>query len=357
MKSALLLFGSTLAVWGGLPPAAQAQTTRDKVTLLNEDNGSRVRVVCTVLSYTGEYIRFQTRDEGPTTIKSSSEVISIETAQVQAHAEGLEKFAAGDTEAAVKLFEEALKQEPRDWVRRDILAMLVKCALRQNNYAQAGERFLMIYDSDKTTLHFNHIPLVWTTSPPDAQLKAAALQWQERKTPAAKLLAASGLLFDPKYQSSAAIDLRQFHTNADPRIRHLAIAQLWRLDLQSGKVESQTLDRWQDMVRAMPPKLRGGAYFVIGEGRRQRRQYDRAAASLLWVPLVFDHDYQLSALACLDAAESLKAIGQQTEAVMLYREVAERYGRSSYALDARQMLESLRSTPSSSISIESSQTP
>ena len=134
-----------------------------------------------------------------------------------------------------------------------------------------------------------------------------------------------------------------------PRVRHLAIAQLWRLNLQTGPVESRTLDRWQDMLRPMPPKLRGGAYFVIGEGRRQRRQYDRAAASLLWVPLVFDHDYQLSALASLDAADSLKAIGQQTEAITLYREVTERYGQSSYAQDARQMLETLKPKPSINI--------
>ena len=340
-----------------MPLFAQAQTVRDKVTLLNQDSGSRVRVVCTVLSYTGEYLRFQTRDDGPTTIKSSSEVISIETPQVQSHAEGLQKFASGDTQAAATLFEEALKQEPRDWVRRDILAMLVKCALRKNNSAQAGDRFLMIYDSDKTTLHFNQIPLLWTTSPPSPQLKAAALGWLERNSPPAKLLAASALLFDPKYQSSAALDLRQLKTNADPRVRHLAIAQLWRLDLQTGQVESGTLDRWQDMLRAMPPKLRGGAYFVIGEGRRQRRQYDRAAASLLWVPLVFNYDYQLSALACLDAAESLNAIGQRTEAVTLYREVIRRYGQSSYAQDARQVLETLRPPSSSSTSIKSPKTP
>ena len=183
MRHSLLVLSSVIAIWGEFVPIRPAQTVRDKVTLLNEGNGSRVRVVCTVLSYTGEYLRFQMRDDGPTTVKSSSEVISIETPQVQSHAEALQKFASGDTKAAAELFEDALKQEPRDWVRRDILAMLVKCALRQDNYAQAGDRFLMIYGSDKTTLHFNHIPLLWTTSPPSSQLKAAALQWMERNTP------------------------------------------------------------------------------------------------------------------------------------------------------------------------------
>ncbi len=328
-------------MWGLVPSLVCGQSVRDKLTLLKEEDGSRVRILCTILDHTGEHIRYRVRDDGPVTIKPSSQVISIETSQTRKHTEALEKFAAGDTKEAIRLFEEALGQDSRDWVRRDILAMLVKSALRQNNYAQAGARFLMIYASDSTTHYFKNIPLLWMTAAPDPQLKNAAMQWMNKASPAAKLLAASALLFDAKYQSSAKLDLQQLRSHPDPRVRYLAIAQLWRLELPDRKIDNITLGGWQDTIRNIPAELRGGPYYLLGEGRRQRRQYDRAAVALLWVPLVYDSDYQLSASACLNAADALNAIGQRDEALALYREILVRYKQSSRAQEAAQMLQSL----------------
>jgi TolA-binding protein len=330
-----------LMLWGSFADPAGAQSLRDRVTLLKEEDGSRVRVMCTVLDHTGEFLRYQVRDDGPTTVKPSSQVISIETSQTAKHIQALEKFAEGDTKEATRLFEEALSQDPREWVRRDILAMLVQCALRQSNYTQAGERFLMIYASDKTTHHMKSIPLLWTTLAPDAQHKNAALQWMDRGSPAAKLLSGSALLFDPKYQSSAKLDLQQLRSHPDSRLRYLAMAQLWRLELPARKIDGPTLNGWQDTIRSMPGDVRGGAYFLLGEGRKQSRQYDRAAVAYLWVPMVYHHDYQLAALASLNAADSLNAVGQREEAISLYREITARYGQSSYAQDAAQILKSL----------------
>lgn len=323
--------------WCCFAPTAWAQS-RDKVTLLDEKTGSRTRLLCTVVDHTGQFLKYRIRDDSPITVKPSAQVISIETPQTRPHIEALEKYAAGETKEATRLFEQALKQEPRGWVRRDILAMLVRCALRENNRAQAGDRFLLIYSSDKTTQHFKSMPLLWTTAPPTPALHSAAMNWMTQNTPAAKLLAASALLFDPKYQRSAKLDLAGLRSNTDESIRTLAIAQLWRLELPDGKVASATIEAWKDGIGNMPKELRGGPYFVLGESRRQRREYDLAAVSLLWVPLIYDHDYQLSALASLNAADSLKAIGQEEEAAALYREVVLRYGQSSYAQDAAQLL-------------------
>lgn len=321
---------------------AWGQSVRDKVTLLDRKTGSRTRVLCTVTDHTGEFIRYRVRDDGPVTVKPSSEVVSIETPQTQTHIKALENYAAGNTKEAVSLFEAAMKQEFRDWVRRDILAMLVKCALRQDNSAQAGNRFLILYQSDRTTHHFKSIPLLWKTSPPNAELRTAALNWMNQSTPAAKLLSASALLFDPKYQGSAKLDLQQLRSHTDTRVRNLALTQLWRLELPDRQVDAPMLDAWQDTIHSMPKELRGGPYFLLGEGRRLRREHDRAAIALLWVPLVYDHDYQISALACLNAADSLQAIGQRDEATALYHEVVVRYGQSSYAQDAAQILKTLQ---------------
>lgn len=342
MKHFLTTAFGFLTLWCCLAPNAWAQSVRDKVTLLDEKTGSRTRVLCTVIDHTGEFIRYRVRDDAPVTVKPSSQVISIETPQTATHIKALENYAAGNTKQAVVLFEQALTEEYRDWVRRDILAMLVKCALRQDDYAQAGNRFLILYQSDRTTQYFKSIPLMWKTSAPTAELKTSALNWMNQSTPAAKLLAASALLFDPKYQGSAKLDLQQLRSHTDERVRNLALTQLWRLELPDRKVDAATLDAWQDKIHSMPKELRGGPYFVLGEGRRLRREYDRAAMALLWVPLVYDHDYQISALACLNAADSLKAIGQEDEAMALYHEVAVRYGQSTYAQDAAQILKALQ---------------
>jgi hypothetical protein len=69
--------------------------------------------------------------------------------------------------------------------------------------------------------------------------------------------------------------------------------------------------------------------------------------AFLWVPLVYDHDYQLSALASLNAADALNAIGQREEALAVYREIVVRYRQSSYAQDAAQILKSLEIDPAS----------
>lgn len=335
---------SFLLAWGLFSPSAWAQPVRDKVTLLKEEDGSRTRVVCDVVDHTGEFIRYRLREDGPVTIKPSSQVVSIETSQTPNHIQGLAKFASGDTKEAIRLLETALGQDGREWVRRDILAMLVKCALRQNSSAQAGERFLMIYGSDSTTHHFKSIPLLWTNAAPDPSLKSVAVQWQTRNSAPAKLLSASALLFDPAYQSAAKLELQQLRSHSDPRVRYLAICQLWRLELMDQKVDDATLAGWQDVIRSMPEDLRGGPYFLLGEGHRYRRHYDRAAVAYLWVPLVHDQDYQLAARACLSAADSLVAIGQREEAMTLYREVIGRYKQSSFAQDAAQALEDLKSS-------------
>ena len=348
MKSLRRIWPGLVLVFLPLALPAFAQPGRDQLTLLNEETGSRVRIACTIVNYTGEFVRYRIREDGPVSVKASSRVIAIDTPQTRPHVDGLIQWAGGNVSQAIPLFEKALEQESREWVRRDLLAMLVRCALRQDDPAQAGRRFLMLYQSDQTTRYFSLIPLLWTTSPPSDALKTEAMQWMAGSSPAETLLAASALLFDPKHQSSAAVDLRRLGVNSDGRVRELAKAQLWRLDLQRGKLDNATLTLWEDSLRSMPDDLRGGAHFVLGEARKRRRQYDQAAASLLWVPLVYNDDYQLAALACLDAAECLRAIGQRTEAATLYREVTLRYRDSRYAQDAAQILKSLSDAPAES---------
>jgi len=73
----------------------------------------------------------------------------------------------------------------------------------------------------------------------------------------------------------------------------------------------------------------------------RRREYERAATALLWVPLVYDHNHLLSSRACLEAADALLQFGQKTEAITLYREVKGRFAETPYAQEAASVLKEL----------------
>ena len=60
------------------------------------------------------------------------DVVGISTNYLPAHAEGRKLLAAGDATAAQKLLESAYDDESRDWVRREILSLLVGIAVLAN---------------------------------------------------------------------------------------------------------------------------------------------------------------------------------------------------------------------------------
>jgi TolA-binding protein len=77
---------------------------------------------------------------------------------------------------------------------------------------------------------------------------------------------------------------------------------------------------------------------VLGRGYTALQEHDRAAVCFLWLPLVDDHDTHLAARACVNAADSLKRIGQTAQAASLYREVRVRYAATPLAAEAAELL-------------------
>src|SRR5690606_7333131 len=133
----------------------------------------------------------------------------------------------------------------------------------------------------------------------------AALEWRAERGDVASLLTASALLKDAELGAAAEDVLRQLVSAVDRRISFLAQAQLWRKRLvDGGEFIPEELERWQSRIDGMPAELRGGPWYLLGQARRQRREHDRAATALLWLPLVYDDDHHLAARACFDAADS-----------------------------------------------------
>ena len=306
--------------------AAQAQRgePQDRVVLLFEDTGSRVAMTCTVVEYTGRSITVQAGPGLPERVYPASQVLSVETPQTRSHIDGLTHFARGEFDLARERLEAAMAEETRGWVRREILAQLVRCALRQGDRSSAASRFILLAASDPDTHYFRLIPLQWRDQPSQT-LVDEARHWRAQSGEVPRLIAASVLLGDSRLRETAAADLRELRVKGSAPVRHLAQAQLWRLDLNSPQLDPQDLDRWEADLHRMPESLRAGPSYILGWAALQLRQYDRAAVALLWLPLVADHDHHLAADSGLKAAEALSSAGQRTQAANLCREFLERF--------------------------------
>ena len=91
-------------------------------------------------------------------------------------------------------------------------------------------------------------------------------------------------------------------------------------------------------IDELPSDLRAGPCYLLGRAYALRHDHELAAATLLWLPLVDDHDYRLAARACLEAGLSLGQIGQHAEAFALFHEVTRRFAGTAFADQAQELL-------------------
>jgi TolA-binding protein len=96
--------------------------------------------------------------------------------------------------------------------------------------------------------------------------------------------------------------------------------------------------QWQRRIDELPEELRAGPSYLLGRAYAMRHDYELAAATLLWLPLMDDHDFRLAARACLEAGAALEKIGQRAEARTLFQEVTDRFADTSSADEARALL-------------------
>jgi tetratricopeptide (TPR) repeat protein len=314
---------------------AQAQ---DKVILQRTSLSARVTVSGLVENYTGTEITIRTETDEPPKTFPSADVVEIQTAQTDSHTRGLKLLAEGQVEQAVRELDVAVKKEPRTWVRREILAALVRCGLRRGDYATAGARFLALVKSDPTTRHFRVIPLVWAPQAIAPDARREAVTWMNGRVEAGRLIGASLLYDDREMRKEARSVIKELSTSADDRVRVLAQMQARREEALAGSPGRMQTAQWQQRIDEMPEDLRAGPYFLLGRVYAARHDYELAAATLLWLPLVDDHDFRLAARACLEAGVALDRIGQHTEARTLYREVTVRFADSPFADEAADLL-------------------
>lgn len=311
----------------------------DLVTIQKTGSVGKQIIRCTILDYDANSIRILTPDVAAGGRYPSDEVTQVKTRQTAPHREAIELMRRGEIAAAGKKLDEAIKQESRPWVRREILAQHVRADLWNGNYVAAAIHFQAIVGSNAETRHYNLIPLVWSNRVVrESQLEPAyQLLGSEREV--TRLCGASILLEHPSFGTLARNEMAELKRSSDPRVGDLAEAQLWRLKVRDREITVYDLPRWTQHIQSMPAELRGGPYFVLGEGYLIKLLREDGALKLLRVPILYDHDRQLAALATLDAATALQQHGRSRDAFALYRELAANYRDTPPAAEARSLLE------------------
>ena len=338
MKCTFLIMILTAATLSGFTSSAAAQ---DKIEVRPDHHVGQATLPCTILDFTQSEIKVKLLPSGTVRTYPGSEIVKVHTPQTESHQRGLEQMHQGKYDKATQSFSEALNIENRTWVRREILAQLIKAALFQGDILKAALRFQTMVEHEPDARYFELIPLDWSISESLSPARSAARSWLTDPNEVRQLLGASILLTAPDFAAQSEATLRSLATSTNRNIQQLARAQLWRLRLRAGDISLLELQRWERNLKLIPEHLRGGPCYLLGAGYAQLDRHGQAAAWYLWVPLGYAANPQLSADASLKAADSLKAMGQSANALRLYQETVARYPTTAARQMAEQMINQL----------------
>jgi hypothetical protein len=296
----------------------------DRLVVRRPGSLGRIELQGEIREYLGEEVTFQASPDGPIQTWRGPEVVLVEPDRQETHQRGRQSITTDPGQAAADL-EQALSEESRPWVRREILSDLVRCALFQRQFGVAGSRYLAIETSDPETHHLEVIPLRWTPEPPTRDDRSAAVKWLRSKSATANLMGASQLLLDPEFGSEAETTLRRIGRGDSLRLQPLAQWQLRRTEAFSGRPRLSDLQYWQKSFDQLPVPLQAGPAYLVAEALDRRAE--SALAASYWLRLVTHEagDLRLLADSLERGAEALQTAGQTSEAAALRDERNRRF--------------------------------
>lgn len=227
------------------------------------------------------------------------------------YAEGLKQMQSGDWRAAVVNLTAALAVESRPWVLREIRAELAACHRNVGDWEAGIREVEEILATDPDSRHVLVLPLVWDERlPADKRCPGDASQLQSPAV-ARRLTAASALLFDTQHGAAAAATLLNLRKNGRGGTVRMAELQLWRLTIAEREtLRVSDVERLQERILEFSRAMRGPGEFLCGRAWRQLGDADRAAASLLWMPLAAPLDPATCTAALQEAAAVLQESGR-----------------------------------------------
>jgi tetratricopeptide (TPR) repeat protein len=315
--------------------AAQDQDT----VFIAGSTGGHVRVTGEVLDYGGNGLRIRVGG-GQERQYPVERILGIETPYTRQQVDGDAAFEVGRFDQAIGFYLDALKQEPRRWVGRQLMARLVRCYDAMGQPERAGNAFAALLQDDPKTPHFDCIPLSWLPSQPSPAMEQLARAWAKSDQPAMALLGASYLLETADRENAMAL-LRKLAAGPDRRTAQLAAAQTWRAAMVTA--QAVQLEAWNRAVEEMPESLAAGPYFVLGSAWAQSQQWEKAALALMRIPILYPQQRALAAQSLVVAAHCLEKLHRTSEAIRLYYEAIRVYPEQGRPIaEARSRVEDLK---------------
>jgi len=313
----------------------------DRVTLRKPGSDGQVVVTGQIVEYLSSGLRLKPSPSAPEQLYPADEVRGVETARHEAHERGLAHWREGDFAEAEREYDLALAAENRGWMRRELLAEQVRCAVARKNWGVAGTRYQALHKSDPGTHHVRVIPLAWRPIEISASLRATARQGLRNESDLPRLLAASWLLMDVEEGRAAAETLRQLAQTAGGRLGELAQWQLRRSDALRSRAVPGELAIWEKGVGQLPADLQGGPAYLLGAAWLGLEEHSLAAAWWTRLTVSERYDWQLAAEATREAGDALARIGQRREAELLWRETQTEFAGTDGAAEAAKRLRAI----------------
>ena len=247
---------------------------------------------------------------------ASESIRRIEADWLPEHVQADEAYGQFQYERALERYRSAFRRDTRRWVRRKVLARVVRCQTNTGRIGEACQNFARLAADDPHTHYLEMIPLAWDERPTPSKLVQQMLPWlAESRSTSEQLMAASWLL-NSQHQKAAAGRLRSIGRDPwEPRAK-LAVSQLWRVELPTMKAARTSW--WEQHVESMPVKLRAGCYFLLGRSYDQHGTAAQAALAYLRVPAQYPHEQSLSHAALFRCGEALQSTGRTDEAMRCY---------------------------------------
>jgi len=303
-----------------------------------KEHASRGVVTGTIADYAGGRLSIR-NDAGVSQTIPAERIVEIQSNWTAAETAGDQALRDGKPTEAVQRYQQALREEQRAWVQRQIVAKLVGSYAQRDQFDLAGEAFLRLLQSDPQTSHAAVIPLSWTTHSPSPAVQQRAAAWMANNQNSLSALLGASWLLSTAQRAAAIQTLQRLLADRDPRVAMLAHTQLWRTRIVTAAPEE--IQQWETWLQRMPSGLRGGPYSVVGQAWSSQGRSEKSALAYLRVPLLYPADHRLAASALLSAGRELEKIGQVQEAVTLYREIVRDYAAATAAAEARGRLEEL----------------
>ncbi|MFM8479509.1 MAG: hypothetical protein ACKOEO_27285 [Planctomycetaceae bacterium] len=227
------------------------------------------------------------------------------------YAEGLKQMQLGDWRAALVNLTAALAVESRPWVLREIRAELAACHRNLGAWEAGIREVEEILATDPDSRHVLQLPLVWDERLPADKRYPGKLSELQEPSAARRLTAAAALLFDAQHSDAAAAALLNLRRNGRGGLVRMAELQLWRVTIAKREtLRVSDVERLQERIGDFSRAMRGPGEFLCGRAWRQLGDADRAAVSLLWMPLTAPLDPATCHAALQEAAAVLEESGR-----------------------------------------------